>query len=234
MRKPNRFHDDPHVTVNGGHLPATLHRLAIDSKRKGREPEDVYAEIAARLSELVPVSVVNVVADEVRQVLTLQVMEASGVRLPANSLSDGTLRFLALAIIAVDPESTGVICMEEPENGIHPAKIGAIVDLLHNIAIDANEQPGEYNPLRQVIVASHSPHFVQLQKPEDLVFALEASVRGGDGSPVRVLRCQPLDGTWRATSNGRSVGLSTIMVYLTTPPETQLSLRLNNGAVPKK
>ena len=224
MRKPDRFHTDPHVTVNGGHLPATIHRLASDAKRKGREPEDVYADVAAKLSELVSVSAVNVLADEVRQLLTLEVTEASGVRLPANSLSDGTLRFLALAIIAADPGARGLMCMEEPENGIHPAKIGAMVDLLREIAVDTDESPGEDNPLRQVVVATHSPAFVQLQRPDDLVFALEATVRTDDGLSKELLRCQPLVGTWRATQTSRGVGRATILAYLTAPSGSQLSL----------
>lgn len=224
MRKPDRFHTDPHVTVNGGHMPATIHRLANDAKRKGRDQEDVYAEITGRLSELVSVSVVSVATDEVRQLLTLEVTESSGVRLPANSLSDGTLRFLTLAIIAADPEARGLMCMEEPENGIHPAKIGAMVDLLREIAVNTRVPPGEGNPLRQVIVATHSPAFVQLQNKDDLVFALEATVRSDDGLQMAVLRCEPLSGTWRAVYTHQSVGLATILAYLTAPPGAQLSL----------
>lgn len=229
MRKPDRFHTDPHVTTNGGHLPATIHRLANDAKRRGRDPEDVYADVAARLSELVSVSAVNVSTDEVRQLLTLEVTEGSGVRLPANSLSDGTLRFLALAIIAADPEAKGLMCMEEPENGIHPAKIGAMAELLREIAVDTNAPPGDDNPLRQVVVATYSPAFVQLQNVDDLVFALEATVPSNNGLPMEVLRCQPLANTWRASHTGRSVGRLTILAYLTAPPGAQLSLPLDEG-----
>ena len=224
MRKPDRFHVDPHVTVHGGHLPAAIHRLSNDAKRRGKDPEDVYADIATRLSELVSVSAVNVTTDEVRQLLTLEVTEASGIRLPANSLSDGTLRFLTLSIIAADPEARGLICMEEPENGIHPAKIGAMVNLLREIAVDTQLSPGEDNPLRQVIVATHSPAFVQLQKEDDIVFALEATVRGDDNLPIQVLRCRPLDKTWRSRLTKQSVGRATIMAYLTAPQGAQLSL----------
>lgn len=224
MRKPDRFQTDPHVTVNGGHLPATVHRLASDALRKRRQSEDVYADVASRLSELVSVSAVSVDTDNVRRLLTLAVTEASGVRLPANSLSDGTLRFLALAIIAADPESKGVMCIEEPENGIHPAKVEAMVNLLRDIAVDTTKEPGEDNPIRQVIVATHSPFFVQLQNHADLVFALEATIRNDNGQPMAVLRCQPLAKTWRAAHTGQSVGLATILAYLTAPPGAQLAL----------
>jgi predicted ATPase len=224
MRKPDRFYENAHVSPQGGHLPSTLRRLANGSKKFGREAEDIYAEITSRLSEFVVVSKVEVISDDVRQLLTLQITELSGVKLPASSLSDGTLRFLALAIIAADPESTGVICMEEPENGIHPAKLNVIVNLLRDIAVDTDEKPGQDNPLRQIIVATHSPYFVQLQNKEDLVFALEASIRGKNNKALKVLRCQPLEGTWRARKSISSVGFATVLAYLTNPPDAQLKL----------
>lgn len=117
--------------------------------------------------------------------------------------------------------------MEEPENGIHPAKIGAMVALLRDIAVDTNMPPGEDNPLRQVIVATHSPAFVQLSNQNDLVFALEATIRSDDGLPMDVLRCKPLQDTWRATRTGKSVGLATILAYLTAPSGAQLSLPID-------
>lgn len=162
MRRPDPFQTDSRLTVNGGHLAATLYRLTMSAAKSGGDPEDVYAEVASRLSDLVSVSAIQVIPDEVRQLLTLYVTEASGVSLPASSLSDGTLRFLTLAVIAADPEARGVMCMEEPENGIHPAKMSAMVDILREIAVDAHMPPGPDNPLRQVLVATHSPAFVQL------------------------------------------------------------------------
>lgn len=221
MRHPDRFQTDSHVTMNGGHLAATLYRLATSAPNT---PADVYAEITSRLSEFVPASQVEVDLDEVRQLLTLKVTESSGVSLPASSLSDGTLRFLALSLVAADTEERGVICMEEPENGVHPAKMSSMIELLKDIAVDANQELGIGNPLRQVIVATHSPTLVQLQNKDDLLFALDATVRLRDGTEASVIRCQPLSGTWRTKTSGGGIGLGTILSYLTSPPGTQLIL----------
>jgi predicted ATPase len=222
MRQPDKFQSDSVMTTNGGHMPAALFRLATVASRKNNGAESVYADITSQLSELVPVSDVRVVKDDVRQLLTLEVTDRSKVPLPASSLSDGTLRFLALAIMSADPELTGLICMEEPENGIHPAKLGAMTDLLHGMAVDLDDNPGADNPLRQVIIATHSPGLVQLQRKEDLVFALESTRRGPDGRPIRVLACRALDGTWRAEKDGSSVGQATIIAYLSKPPGAQI------------
>lgn len=71
--------------------------------------------------------------------------------------------------------------MEEPENGIHPERMEAMVSLLRDLAVDPFETPGMDNPMRQVIVNTHSPAMVQLQRPDDLLLARTVQVRGPTG-----------------------------------------------------
>lgn len=224
MRNPDRFHTDPHVTANGGHIAATLNRLGNDAEAKGGLKDAVFASVAQRLRELVPISDIDVEVDEVRKLLTVEARERTGVRLPASSLSDGTLRFLTLSVLVEDPEAEGVLCIEEPENGIHPAKMGEMVQLLKDLAVDASKEPGSDNPFRQVIIATHSPVFVQLQNHDDLLFATEAMVKSETGSAVRTLRCKPLGDTWRSKVGEMPVGMGTILAYLSAPPGAQLEL----------
>lgn len=231
MRQPDRFQSEQKITPHGGHLPATLYRLgggfSEESEEDEGEPQPdgdvVYAEIASRLADLVPVRSVDVDKDDQRRRLTLLVTEESGIQLPARSLSDGTLRFLALSVMAADSQLRGVICMEEPENGIHPARMDAMVELLRSFAVDPEREVSSDNPMRQVIVATHSPPFVQLQDKADVVFAVESKLKAEDGSPKRTVQCLPLDETWRAEDTERSVGLGHIIAYLTEPPGSQLS-----------
>src|SRR5205814_5688758 len=97
----------------------------------------VYGQIASRLSELIDdVYELNIDRDERRQLLTLLVTGRDSTSLPASALSDGTLRFLALAVLELDAEAQGVICLEEPENGIHPDRITAMLRLLQDSAAD--------------------------------------------------------------------------------------------------
>jgi predicted ATPase len=230
MRNPDRFHTDAHVTASGGHIAATLNRLANEAEAQGEDRETLFSSIAQRLRELVPISDIEVDVDEVRKLLTVEARENSGVRLPAASLSDGTLRFLTLSVLVADPEAEGVLCIEEPENGIHPAKMGEMVRLLKDLAVDASKRPGNGNPFRQVIIATHSPVFVQLQNHDDLLFATEAKIKGEDARPVRTLRCKPLSGTWRARAGETPVGMATILAYLSAPPGAQLELPVLTGA----
>ena len=67
---------------------------------------------------------------------------------------------------------------------------------------DANGPVGIDNPLRQVIVATHSPYFVQLQDEDDLVLVKNAMTNTGRGV-VHRLKCQPYVGSWRCSSPPR-------------------------------
>jgi predicted ATPase len=82
---------------------------------------------------------------------------ANGLELPSWSLSDGTLRFLALTLLAYLPDFTGTYLIEEPENGIHPTAVDLVFDALAAI----------YDG--QVLVATHSPALVGVAKPEQIL-----------------------------------------------------------------
>lgn len=225
MRKPDRFDAPARIEPNGAHLPAALYRLAhrTDSERSKPDPKSVYAALATRVSALTDVRAVRVDRDERREILTLEARVGDGGFLPARALSDGTLRFLALCVLDIDPEVQGLLTMEEPENGIHPARMPAMVELVRELAVYPFELPGPDNPLRQVIVNTHSPAFVQLQTPDDLLFATLASV-SRRGRPVETLRLLPLHDSWRANGRAPSIGKADIVAYLTSPPEAQLVL----------
>ena len=62
---------------------------------------------------------------------TVQVFFTEGdFSIPATRLSDGTLRYLCLLAILCDPEPPPLICIEEPELGLHPDILPTIADLL--------------------------------------------------------------------------------------------------------
>jgi predicted ATPase len=229
MRSPDPFSAKPYVESNGAHLAVTLYRQASspdsgDEAAQRAAQKRIYDAVASRLTELIEATAVRVDRDDRRELLTLEVKQARGGFLPARSLSDGTLRFLALCILDNDPRVEGLFCMEEPENGIHPERIGAMVDLVRGLAVDPDQTPGDDNPFRQAIVNTHSPGFVQLQNKEDLLFAKPVTIRGPHVRPVRTMRLLPVRDTWRTRDEERGVGRTEILAYLTSPPGTQLTL----------
>ncbi len=225
MRRPDRPGRDPDtVSDNGAHLAAALARLK-DSGETG--DRDVIAAISSRLRELVPVNRVDVIRDEARQLLGLSITDRDGRHFPASGISDGTLRFLALAILAKDPGAGRLLCIEEPEGGIHPGQLGAVASLVRDLAVNAGEEPGDGNAMRQVILATYSPYFLRLQNEDDVLLAREVLVRRNSG-PVSVLRCDPLKGSWRARLDGskHAPDVSMMLDDLQPPLNAQLSLPL--------
>jgi predicted ATPase len=77
---------------------------------------------------------------------TVQVFFQEGdFTIPATRLSDGTLRYLCLLAILCDPNPPAMICIEEPELGLHPDVLPKIADLF----IDASERT-------QLVITTHS------------------------------------------------------------------------------
>lgn len=239
LRRPDNFTSPTEVGEDGSHLAATLYHLAQteafttdngvyikqNSSRRveiERNSSKIYGQIAAKLTELIDdVYSINVDRDEQRQTLTLQVTDKNRTSYPARALSDGTLRFLALAVIELDPSAQGVICLEEPENGIHPARIPAILKLLKAIAVDVEMEVGADNPLRQVIINTHSPVVVGQVEDNDLLIA-EIKAEG--------VCFSSLSDTWRSTKCGTpTVSKGKLMAYLNPIAEKIEPEGLNTG-----
>ena len=88
--------------------------------------------------------------------------------LPAKRLSDGTLRFLALAAILLHPAPSPLICIEEPELGMHPDMIRMVANMIADAATRT-----------QLIITTHSEHLLTaLQDDFDVLFAFDVGERG--------------------------------------------------------
>lgn len=88
---------------------------------------------------------------------------------------------------------TSVLCMEEPENGIHPSRIPSLVELMYDYAVDVELPVGDDSPLRQVILNTHSPEVARQLSYDDVLFAERGF--GADGVTTSVFR--PVQDTWR-------------------------------------
>lgn len=204
LRKPDEVSAPTKLGADGSHLAATLYHLPKTkqyAEQGNAESDDtalaVYAEVANRLSDLIDdVKEISVDYDEKRELLTAIVTGRDGTPHSARSLSDGTLRFLALAVLELDTEASGLICLEEPENGIHPERIPAMLNLLQDIAMDMDELVGLDNPLRQVIINTHSPSVVA-QIPDDSLLVAESIELIESGKRFKAVRYCPLPDTWR-------------------------------------
>lgn len=76
----------------------------------------------------------------------------------AHALSDGTLRFICLATLLLQPDLPSVVLIDEPELGLHPFAIQILADLLKGAASQT-----------QVIVSTQSVPLVNQFAPEDIL-----------------------------------------------------------------
>jgi predicted ATPase len=215
LREPDNFTAPVELDSDGAHLPATLFHLASAPIGLGVDSAAVYAEVANRLSQLIDdVKSIHVDRDERRQLLTIYATGRDGTSYPARALSDGTLRFLALTVLSIEPDSRGVICMEEPENGIHPERIPAMIQLLRDLTTDVRERWPDVSELRQVIINTHSPSVV-MQVPDDSLLMAEPVdlIRNRVSFKALQLRCLP--GTWREKEGRlRAIARGRLLAYL--------------------
>lgn len=205
------------ISATGAHVPAFLHR------REQRTGSAVCDEVRRAAAALVDIRTLRVVPNG--DFLELRAQLGEGPELPARSLSDGTLRFLTLAALGVS-DDIGLIALEEPENGIHPAKIEAMLGLLRSLSQpEEPEKPEEKNysdpwsrlestdptesidpigpkigRLRQVLVNTHSPYLVEevlRRAPDDVLCAVLWARQDPDGRRSSSASFHPLAGTWR-------------------------------------
>jgi predicted ATPase len=89
----------------------------------------------------------------------------------AADLSQGTLIALALLTIAYLPEPPSIVCLEEPDHGLHPRLLRDVRDALYRLAYP--EGAHEKREPVQVIATTHNPYFLDLfrEHPEEIVIA---------------------------------------------------------------
>ncbi len=213
LRRPDDFQGPDRVAVTGAHIAATLYRLACGRGEQGHE-EQVYTVTANRLAELVEgVRSIRVDRDDTRRVFRLMMTDRYGLELPATGLSDGAMRFIALTVLQQDPTESGLICLEEPENGIHPERAEVMLDLLYDIAADSQSPVDDDRPLRQVIVNTHAPVIAALVRTDDLLFAsLRSKLVQRRRVPGLGFAC--MESTWRAEKGMITIPKGKLISYL--------------------
>lgn len=239
LRQSDPFNAPSRLGSDGSHLAATLYRLArqeAHSDNGSAGEVRLYSRVANRLSELFEdVTSLWVDRDEKRELYTIHVRTQGETPHPAPALSDGSLRFLALAVLELDREDKGLLCLEEPENGVHPERLPAMLRLLQDIAVDPMEKSGPDNPLRQVIINTHSPAVVQQIPEESLLVAVPQDVMH-DSARTKAVTFRALAGTWRQKDETARPALSpgSLLTYLRPVTVEGLRMQLDTGEARKK
>jgi predicted ATPase len=147
---------------DGSNMAAVLDRMSKDDPGALKA---VLKDLSGFLPDLKNLSIKAVPG---RDEPALDVETKEGLHLSTRVLSDGTLRLLGLVTLKNDPHHHGLICFEEPENGVQPQRLKQIVDVLLSLSTTLGSQPPERG-LRQVLVNTHSPGILT-SVPADSLF----------------------------------------------------------------
>lgn len=162
LRTPAAPAPDAVLSPRGDNLVAVLDRL-FSGPERGR-----IDEIEAVLRDAVPtlrgVALRTIDGKTGAKTLEFVLRGASKppLTIPCEHASDGAMLLLGYLALAYSDEP-GMLLVEEPENGLHPARLGMVIEILRKIAAgEIGVRP------RQVIVTTQSPLLLNFTAPEEV------------------------------------------------------------------
>jgi predicted ATPase len=162
---------------------SNLARLVAQVQDSSPESFKAWVEhVRTAIADIVDIRTVSRPEDKHRY---LMIHYAGGVEVPQWMVSDGTLRLLALTLLAYLPGVQGVYLVEEPEVGVHPTAIETIIQSLSSV----------YEG--QVLVTSHSPIVLSMPRPDQLLCFQKTQ----DGTTILPGNEHPLLKQWKSGVN---------------------------------
>jgi predicted ATPase len=154
LRKPCPIDDNQYLRENGENLPAILYFLQEKEPEALRWIEGVVRSIAPFFDRFV-LQPRRLDPDTIQLVMR---QKGSDAYFDSTYLSDGTLRFIALATLLLQPALPKTIIVDEPELGLHPAAIQKLAVMLRSAAQHS-----------QIILSTQSVSLVDEFEPEEII-----------------------------------------------------------------
>lgn len=170
LRKPVPATASDVLNADGSNLAAVLAQLKAETASETR-PSGVLFDIGAELNNLIPgISRLDAALHDASREYRIELTMRDGVPFSSRVISDGTLRVLALLTLLHDPRHRGLICFEEPENGVHPGRVKELVQRLREMVTSPREfsEDDPVAPLSQLLLNSHSPVVLSALVDRDL------------------------------------------------------------------
>lgn len=171
LREPSPFQAPEELEPSGANLPRVLARLRQETADEAN-PDGVLGDMSSDLAAIIPgLEAMELRQDEATEQWQVWFHSRGEAPFSSRVASDGTLRMLGLLAVLSDPTRGGVTCFEEPENGVHPARLRTLIAYLRDLVIDLEGDeyaPGD--PLVQLLVTTHSPVVVAALDPGEGVY----------------------------------------------------------------
>ena len=178
LRTPAVPEPDAVLTPSGDNLVAVLDRLISGPDRAA------IVNLEEELHRAIPTlrGIALRTADGKTGTKTLEfVLDGPGKKfttIPCAHASDGAMLLTAFLALAYS-EQPGMLLIEEPENGLHPSRLRAVVEMLRKLSTgEVGTRP------RQVILTTHSPLLLNYTKPEEVRIVRRDPVTGTQVTPL--------------------------------------------------
>lgn len=162
MRAPTVVEQEPVLASSGANLVAVVHTICL-------EHPDTREELEGLLAAAVP-GFVGIGASARGKGSVVLSWRERGLSEPLTSadLSDGTLRLLGWLVLALGPNPPPLMCIDEPELGLHPRTLPILAGAFRRAA-----------ERTQLLIATHSPYFLSQFELDEI-----AVMRREDGRSV--------------------------------------------------
>lgn len=140
------------LLADGSNLPQILNRIKINSK------QTFFPKVVEALKVVNPLFNgidFNFLGSNIELLLDEKGLEKA---VHVTHVSDGTLRYLCLLSILFNPQRGALVCIDEPEVGLHPDMIGKIISTIK-----------QYDSQTQFIVSTHSEHILDEVSVDDIL-----------------------------------------------------------------
>lgn len=181
IRNQGYVNDNEYLRDNAGNLAAFLYVMA-----NKQEWKNYYVRIVAHIQSIMPQFADFILKPSPLNERYIELdwhERGRDYRFGPHQISDGTLRFMALAALLLQPPATlpGVIVLDEPELGLHPEAISSLAGMIRMASLNS-----------QVILATQAPRLVDEFRVDEIVIVERDEADGKNRSLLKRLDEQQL------------------------------------------
>jgi len=152
IRNLNSYETDTKLRPDGSNLVSLLQKIKNNHTLEFEKIEEAFSQINPHFK--------SIDFDYLGSKFQLVIREKNlSKTITAEHISDGTLRFLLLLSILYNPERGNLVCLDEPETGLHPDMIRTIAKAIKYAAFNGT----------QIILATHSPLLLNHFQVDDIL-----------------------------------------------------------------
>jgi predicted ATPase len=151
MKFPSEISDSGYLKAGGENIASFLYNTEL-------KHSSVYEQICATVRLVAPFFERFLLEPDTDNRVVLKWYDENSQVMMPSQFSDGTIRFICLVALLLQPNPPDFICMDEPELGLHPYAIEILASLIK-----------ECSTKSQVLISTQSPLLLDYFEPDDII-----------------------------------------------------------------